>query len=157
MKIRTGFVSNSSSTSFTCDNCKTFYDYSGNSVYCYRSHGLCGSCFDRDAYFKEQTERFLKEDIEVLKNYWAFTETEVAAYPSYSVEQKRALIEECLADDCEILEEFCPICNFSKIPSDIVLTYLYEKLGLSGKEVRTEIKEKYINMGGWLKRGSDED
>jgi hypothetical protein len=78
MKIRTGFVSNSSSSSFVCDNCNTIYEFSTDDIY-----------------------RFsVDEEIYTCENGHIITETDIYDTNEKSRYNDEGLIEECCPICC---------------------------------------------------------
>lgn len=121
MKIRNGFVSNSSSSSFVCRVCGNTaggYDVSlrdFDMTSCERGHCLCNHHLDD--YLKCEEKKELQD--------W----------------------EKENGDD-EVPEKFCPICRLRAIdPSDLV-KYLLKRAGKTEAEVTMEICDEH---GGNLK------
>ena len=155
MKIRKGFVSNSSSSSFVCDVCNTVeagYDgqYDFDTSYCNSGHNFCS---DHLGYLNKLTlddkvkvalkdERFAKtlreEELALLKKKNAFAMEDVF---------KRFMESWDEVPDC-----ICPLCSLVKIPDWAVIKYLLNKCGMTTKEVEDDLKSKYDSLEE-LKKG----
>jgi len=115
MKIRNGFVSNSSSSSFICEICGESTegrDLSLNEAdmfSCVNGHTMCQKHAVKDLTCKNKTEDDDDEDYEF--------------------------------DLYEIDEACCPICNYQEISYDDARKYLYKKFGVEENVVFSEIKE----------------
>lgn len=114
MKVRSRFVSNSSSSSFVCDLCGC--DYSGWNaspsdfyhIRCSNGHIICN-----DSVLGE--EELDDEGFDVRYN----------------------------EDGYEVRAEFCLICQMIHICDDDVVAYLKKKYNVSTEELSKEIKEKF--------------
>lgn len=117
MKIRNGFVSNSSSSSFQCDYCGTFeVDEGGDMgmyefgfVECKAGHTICTSHLSADAQRKVEELAADDEDFQ-----WSPT------------------IE---TDDC-------PLCQLEVIRDDDLVNFLLQTVGKTREEMVNEIKER---------------
>lgn len=116
--MRYGFVSNSSSTSFTCVKCGETgggFDVDIEDcamVECERGHIFCRDCIDDD--LSELWEAKREESNEENINYM--------------------LPEEC-----------CPVCQMRLIPPNEIDTYLYKKMNINKKELGKEILDSFKN------------
>jgi len=137
MKLRTMFVSNSSSSSFVCDICnETFNGYDGDygdikEVTCEGGHSFC------DEHISEKDiERYIKNRLEA---------SDIGKDEKEMLEEaKEENSLETMMDyySYELPFELCPICNF-KIISDLDLVdYLIKTTGISKIEVFDEIKKE---------------
>lgn len=111
MKLRYGFVSNSSTTSFTCEICgrtESYYDSSSCTDYgfvrCENDHGIC----EEEALEGELTE----EQQEELNN-----------------------------EGYDISEKQCPICQFQVISNSDIKKYLKKEKKVDEAEAFAEIKK----------------
>lgn len=130
MKHRSGFVSNSSSSSYTCDVCGG--DISGwdiniseyGWIHCTSEHCLCGSCKLKD----DSGEPFQKdgesnEDFDERYEKW-MDETEEGYYSS---------------------EECCPICQMTTLINSDAAAYLMKVHNTNYDKVKEEIKARFKN------------
>ena len=127
MKIRSGFVSNSSSSSFICDVCG-------------RSEGG----FDVSLSDFEMCE---------CVNGHVFCYDEVVnkekSYTYYKTEYKN--FDELITDkfDCDIPSIYCPICQMQEISDDDLFDYVYKSYK-NRNELVKEIKEKFENYNQFV-------
>ena len=128
MKIRSGFVSNSSSSSFVCEVCRhteSGYDVSLSEMEmceCEAGHCFCES-------HKLDNPQLIAKAIAGLK--------------------KRGLINE----DHELEEEFnnyevptelCPLCALKEISLEDKYAYLKHKYGETNESIKSEIQTKFV-------------
>lgn len=148
MKTRNGFVSNSSSSSFTCDICGE--SFSGMDmglsdfelIRCENQHTICESHARAEEPTVEMKREYL---IKRLKNYtWkkpeelakdreeilAMTENRVEArYNDYSYEG---------GHQCR-----CPICNFEKLDVSEGLRFLLKKSGMTSEQLAQQMGQEF--------------
>ena len=120
MKIRRGFVSNSSTTSFTCDVCREHFagmDLCARDV----DHLMCinGHIFCQD--------KRLNNDI--------------------TVKYEDGDDEDEYGEDDSI---HCPVCQMKTISLNDVHRYIFKKNGQTTKQVQEEIKTKFSNYNEFL-------
>jgi hypothetical protein len=119
MKIRNGFVSNSSTSSFICDVCGE--EYTGWDASPFDSNYDCSVCENGHNICNEHLNGDYDKD-----------------------------------DECQLLEKFCPICQFKDYSNYEMATYLEKTRKISRDEVFAKIKavnkrrrklydEEYIN------------
>ena len=165
MKVRTGFVSNSSSSSFICDvsgGIESGYDMSVEEAGMYSCER--GHTFDRSYAVYESMEHLPVEvknklvakfqvsfpydnrpreerEKEYNENFKKFLEE------TSQEELDRMWEDEEYDEDArcgyEVPREMCPICSFKELSLDDVKLYLYKKLGKTNEEVMAEIKETF--------------
>jgi len=116
MKVRIGFVSNSSSSSFVCEVCGEKiegWDISlmeGNFYSCTNEHIIC------------------EEDL--LKPY------------SYDVDEEDPAWDEEMTYHYNVPEEYCPICMFVEPDYDLLKKHLIKLYGISEAEVFEKVKSE---------------
>jgi len=152
MKLRNGFVSNSSSSSFVCDVCGQ--DFSGMSASL--SDANMSSCENGHTYCNDHSEKQISD---------------------LTLEEKRKLLFDCaynenekskiLAGDEEFLEEqfednrydiesempafCCPCCQLTSITNGQLVEYMLAERKQTKEEVKKEIQRKYKNYEEMLK------
>ena len=130
LKIRLGFVSNSSSSSFVCEVCgatESGMDTSASDfgyVECENGHLLC--------------EEELLENAKSLQEVYSETHDEDEDYDE-KIESFRD--DSCYGGDV-YSEEFCPICQFMVSSKPEIQKYLKKKYNISEDEVFAEIKKQ---------------
>lgn len=152
MKIRSGFVSNSSSSSFVCGVCGVSYEgwdgqYEVKHYSCNRGHEVCGNCS------KSITETILRLASDINNAIEVMELTDAEANEFMGAENKVQWIKETMSQ-CggDIHEAICPLCNLIHISGDLEAQYLCEKFGITRDEVRKEMRAKYKNLKEWRER-----
>jgi len=131
MKKRLGFVSNSSSSSFTCEICGTTesgFDTSASDcgfVECENGHLLCGEELLEDA--KSAEEIYAENHDESEEDY---------------NEKLESFRDNSNYGSDVYAEEFCPICQFMVSSKPDLERYLKKKYGITDEEVFAEIKKQ---------------
>jgi len=131
MKIRTGFVSNSSSSSFTCSVCGETYSGMDTSpsdfemFECKNGHYICDE--HKIELTDKQKEKILKQEApdiegEDLDEKW-----------------------DNFIDDCcgESPIEECPICQLKEFDNADLATYFYKSRNLTKQSLSEEVKSKF--------------
>lgn len=131
MKLRNGFVSNSSSSSFICDLCgdvESGYDAGLSDMEmfeCTNGHTIHDDCGGWDDYTNAKEYENLSEG----DGYYE--------------------------SRCGVPTKYCPICNMNTIQDDNVLKFVLTKLKLSKAAVISEMRKKfnhYNHMQNWLSK-----
>ena len=147
MKIRNGFVSNSSSSSFTCEVCgfsEETYDGSGEYEWftCENGHTFCekhkrkpdaiSSEIMREALIKDAEERMTVRQLseEVLR-IEGLNEKQLT-------EEYEERLEDCETDD--VPEKDCPLCSFREFHNDEILAFMLADQKTTRKDVIAAIK-----------------
>lgn len=156
MKIRNGFVSNSSSSSFICDVCgqdASGYDMglSEAEMYqCANSHVFCEehalNCDDE----KEFVINLITDSIIIAKN------SDNDYYKERINEYEELLLEinnnedndfDQIKEDFDFRDSFptkyCPICQMEHVTDDDMVKFLLTKHNLTMDGVKSEIKDKF--------------
>ena len=148
MKIRQGFVSNSSSSSFICNVCKEIYEgwdgeYDIRDYECLNGHCFCECCEDK---LNEKLDYYVEnfnEAAELLK---------INLDDCDGKEKDEIIREYMLPDRSDVHPLICPICNFTYISDRLIETYLIEKYNLNKDDIINEIREKYKDLKEWSNR-----
>ena len=160
MKIRTGFVSNSSSSSFVCDLCgytTSGWDgyYEDDDVYtCEYGHAICGECL---AIKPRQLAKELNEmvkDNQILaekvinEGWYVGSEERKQQYikdlkeelDEASPEEREDYIFELTTQD-GLHPLYCPVCRFEAITDTDMKSYLKKETKIDEDTVFQEIKK----------------
>lgn len=175
IKKRLNFVSNSSSSSYTCELCgdtEIYYDGDDNDTFyeCGNGHIFCISCLDK--YITEEmynrAKRSLKSQIDKIINYQG-------NYDSDTFEEKKndyiSELENC--DNIEnfvhleiykgwmeqqdyvnqLMEELCPVCNFLVLLDYDYVNYVQKIFHIPPKDKLLEnIRRTYLNYNEFVKK-----
>lgn len=160
MKIRHGFVSNSSTNSFVCDVCGE--EVMGRDIIlldcemyrCVRGHTFCErhSPNISHPYNWEVEDQLSYLRDEVQRNSWykgkineellqCRTEEDIGDH--LREELKDAI--EYISDEWEyeVLPRFCPVCLMNTITNEDAISYLLKVSGTSMEEVKKKVKETF--------------
>ncbi len=156
MKIRTGFVSNSSSSSYTCEVCGE--DYSGMDASL--SDAEMSNCENGHTYCDSHAEKGL-DDLTLEEK------KELIISCQYSDEGKKEKREELKdADEDKIEEDFndykydirdsmpsdvCPCCQFIEPTDGQLMEYLLWKCKWTKGQVKADLKNDFKNYDEFLK------
>ena len=135
MKIRTGFVSNSSSSSFTCNVCgysERAWEPPDGFKYCLEGHGLCENCYNID---KKIVEEIASLPFDEMADRLGLYEVGILKESKDLVSLVWDLIVEA-----ELLEEFCPICRFEVIIDRDIKNYLVKTSNVTTQTVFQHVK-----------------
>jgi hypothetical protein len=147
MKIRKGFVSNSSSSSYICEICEEEmgdYHYS-----CENGHMFCEDHLEEDDF------KILKLDMESLKNNKPTNKDMTEDVEKYfkMVEDKKS--EEEIVDEFEewidelkyeIPQSACPICNLTHIDDYVLNSYIFKRNNINKEDILKEIKMSFNSL-----------
>ena len=166
MKMRNGFVSNSSSSSFVCDVSGESYEgYDGDYGDIQECSCVNGHTFSND-YYIEVTKPAFEPDIATKRQFMIDESKDVkVVYALKSADDAQILkwwIEENWVDDYngqfedeqeyyECSEEHCPICTFAHPYPPEINAYLLNLSGRTMKDILQELKDKYTSYADFKK------
>lgn len=150
-KIRNGFVSNSSSSSFVCDLCG--YETSGwdmclseaEMFECENGHTLC------DEHMLEPTQEWLNKYIYEIKEACKISDEEFNEWikeqqidlNNVTIDNIRELDHEFGCGDSfryDVPECLCPLCNFEELCMEDAMAYLLKTTSYTTEEVFEYVK-----------------
>ena len=153
MKVRNGFVSNSSSSSFICDVTGTVESGMDMCI----SDAEMYQCENGHTFLREYAVEFNDKDV-YLKRMEQSLEYSIEHERS-DVEEIRKIIEQIkdgtyedfdeldyeydLEMDYEYPAEGCPICQMKHIRDEDMLAYLLKKNGMTRYDVHKELEENF--------------
>lgn len=147
MKIRLGFVSNSSSSSYTCSVCgstESGMDMNlrdAEMVECVNGHDVCVNHLSQADLPIEAKRKALMTDqylsVESRNEIRLMSDEEV---------------EERFEDEgiYHYPEEYCPICQFKAIEKGDILAYLMKEYNLTDDAILETLKTKFKTYGEFL-------
>ncbi len=154
MKIRKGFVSNSSSSSFVCDICgnaESGYDASPRDLgmlRCQNDHTYCESHYVVDDGMMERLVARFREDgvdavaIDEFVSEWKSSPPKTESAVTDMIEG----VDSQYGDvNYEQLAETCPVCSMQNITDDCIIGY-YDRHVKPKSEVVAEIRAKATNF-----------
>lgn len=148
MKIRTDFVTNSSSSSYVCEICgrsESGWDLCLSEcemMECINGHVFCCD----EALEKPTKEEMIKA---ILENGWGKRwDSSIHDYRCYIEEEISAMNEDIIFEELftdgghyEVPECMCPICQFIEYLEYDLSAYLLKEYGVSRDEVFAEVKQ----------------
>ena len=139
VKLREGFVSNSSSSSFICDVCGDIHDdYDrGDSYTCERGHTFCPESI------RKLTKKERKELIKYLKDSYEITEYDEFIKDDMTEFDDDEIIALCYEGGFEIPSVFCKVCMLELPTTWDKYLYTLRLLGKTDVDIMNEIKEKF--------------
>lgn len=165
MKIRNGFVSNSSSSSFICDVCghsTSGWDMSTEEAGMYEC--INGHTFCEDHLVSEivATKEEVIEQLDTLiKDYqkqleegrvYSWTQSSLDKYIKWREDilnsEDESTIEDYadklgFFDRSEVLEKYCPVCSMDVVTDGEMLKYLLKTANTTSTEVQKQIQERF--------------
>jgi len=151
MKIRNGFVSNSSSSSFTCDVCgetQSGMDMSRSEagmIECENGHTLCESHqIASDITMDEKRKKLIAnvEESSYYKTRPREKTVELDEIVNYTEEDVDDHYHQ-LTDDRGHSTHECPICMFQELETNAAFIYLLHRSNLTKKDLLEELKAKF--------------
>ena len=156
MKIRAGFVSNSSSSSFTCracgntesgwDACLSDFDM----VECECGHVLCRSCMNSEGYvdfkFFQDHAYFSSDDQELKSIVFSHKPNEIVDFENQEYGDKLEDLYNELENDCGCHKSYCPLCTLEIIEDSDCLDYYLKLMNKSKTELIKEISDRFVEL-----------
>lgn len=177
MKKRSGFVANSSSSSYICDVCgetKAGMDMSLSDAYmlqCVNGHIFCEdhAIGDIPKYpSKQNAIEQLTRNIDFYRSYSKKNNNykEILKEKEKLLSQINSTKEKDWDDFCkkmdigneldyywreDVPKKHCPICSLDSITNNMKLTYLISKFGINQEELEKEIKSNFSDYDELMK------
>ena len=164
MKIRQGFVSNSSSTAYVCNSCgeEVIINDSlatAEMFECEKGHTICeyncakGNWEDCEELEKEK-EKYIEEYFDSHKKR---IEDEAKRYSYYSMrteeQMKKDLVNEAIGEfRYSVPSRFCPICCFDITNFKDYLPYACYKLDIETGDIPKMMKEEFETYDDFCKK-----
>lgn len=145
MKRRTGFVSNSSSSSFICDVCGE--EVSGMDLSmedacmynCENGHIICGDHIigDIESLTIEEKKKIY------LSQGWDDDKKKAIAIMSNEDFEEEWEEEESYMTREALPARFCPCCQFESVSNGDMISYILKKEGMDGKAFAKKLKDEF--------------
>lgn len=139
MKYRTDFVTNSSSTSYTCEICgrtETGFNMGldeAEMVECVNGHTIC-----EEEMLPLTKEQLIKAILNAASDDEGLTETVLEHMSDDELTMKFMRMDDVRY---QVPEEFCPICQFIEYSEYDLARYLERAYGVSRDEVFAQVKQ----------------
>ena len=153
MKVRRGFVSNSSSCSFTCDICNrdiSGWDMCLSEAEMYECQNEHCFCYEHEIDVKVTREII----IEMLKKDNSYThdwkKREINMLESMNEEELSEWWEGEGIEEYGVPSEMCPVCNFQSFTNNDLLMFMLCETKKTKKEYREIMKKKFKNYDEFL-------
>lgn len=167
MKIRTGFVSNSSSSSYICEICGSVMEDDDDMVTCERQHTFCVYHLKHALFSKEIVSAYVarseslpddskQELIRLIRAVDPSTFNRLRG-SLYSKSDNPTLHQiDVLLDDLgynvelwhlreDLPPEYCPICNIEVITDSDLINYFTASTRMSRNDVIAAVKRRFNN------------
>jgi hypothetical protein len=152
MKVRTGFVSNSSSSSFICEICSSTQSgmdmnrSEAGMVECKNGHTFCEyhELTGSEISVEEKRKKLFAdvEESSYYKNCPHEKVVELKTISNYTEDEVNTSYKEICSEDGQPIES-CPICMFKDLDEERALRYLLRKNDLTEKILLEELKTKF--------------
>ena len=173
MKIRTGFVTNSSSSSYVCEICgnvEAGYDLGlsdAEMFECENSHEICNHHLPESKEYYTHVLNYIINNCNIdnakMKAITLIGLIDEMSIDSFKEELKKIIIlssKERYGDDDEdeydnrflgfdyysLPEPLCPVCNLYTVTSETIIKYLYKSYNTNEKEISEKIQKEFKNL-----------
>ena len=145
MKIRTSFVSNSSSSSYVCDITGEAFEVNDG---CFWDVGLrhCvnGHTYKEEFALASIAENLTKDDMLKALEERTDSKRECKRLRDLTIDELRAEYREVTGTDGEeVPENCCPICTLNEVPIPLLVAYLLKEARATRKETTEIIKHRF--------------
>lgn len=150
MKIRKGFVSNSSSSSFTCEVCGencSGWDMGLEDVEmheCGNGHLICDTHMLGEIDAQAQKEFMLSYGVDDSER------EQLKTMDDDEIEEMFEGGDYCYYIREEMPTSFCPICSFKDIDPAEAVKYLIKKNGLTMETLKAQIQEEFKDYDAFM-------
>lgn len=141
MKVRTGFVSNSSSSSFVCEICSRSQE----------KYDLTQK--EAEMYICENGHQFCRDHVDLSKipvmRKFGLLDDEISdADLNQLKDDEIDKLDETFGEEycSDFPKDLCPICNLEIIPEKLLLKYLLKELCQTPKNVASQIRKQMTNI-----------
>jgi hypothetical protein len=151
MKLRNGFVSNSSSSSFICD-------ISGGSeggfdvclsdvgmVECENGHTFYKGFLLNENFYEDLEELFSGEELPTVEEVMKVCPDEESAKEQIEFYKKNGYLDEDMKYGYEIPKAFCPICQMESFARADLVKFALKKLNMTENDLAKEAKTTFKN------------
>lgn len=159
MKIRTGFVSNSSSSSFICKVCgetQSGMDMSlsdAEMMECENGHTFCQLHQLAADVSLEDKRKKLVDNVHASPYYNTNPkqkEAQLASIAERSEDDVNEAYEDAISNDGHSAQE-CPICMFKNVDQGLSFRYLLRKIGMTEATLLVELKTNFATFSDFKK------
>lgn len=152
MKLRHGFVSNSSTSSFLCCVCGQME--AGSDSCGMADYGFCRCEHQHEMCTDHMLDGSEDVSIEQMKKYLLENVVDEEELKEMTDENIQEAYEENASEEDSVYdfpERFCPVCQMKSIEDERLTTFILKKLGTTKSEVVKEIQKTYKNYDEFVK------
>lgn len=173
IKKRLNFVSNSSSSSWTCALCgetEIYYDGDDNDSFyeCGHGHTICFDCLDNyvTKEMLQKAKKSLKSQLKQITSYYEDADERIEQYEN-ELENNINTLDDLINSDvyycyCDhqdysnyLMPEICPVCNFMFLLDRDYINYVQKIFNIPPKsKILENIKRTYLNYDEFYQKNS---